>query len=380
MRMRVCSIIRAGIVSYGLCALMSNTIIAQAGNDVPTKAPGVAYKAPGNYCGVSCLYILMRQAGIEVAYDELLKREYIGSTAGSSMAELEAAAKDHGLYAAPVAQLTKFDLMHCRYPVILHVRSSMESQRYDHYELFVGTSGGKARLISPPNAMTLVPFQELVPRWSGNGLIVSTQPVEIGSVLLRSKGRFLGYAVPVLACIAVSNLVGRRSVSSRTRVVTVIGSSLAAGAGMLVLAILCGMLYHSTHSEGLLANANATEAVQQAHMANFIPKINARIARQFLGRGTVFVDARFTGDYKAGHLPGAISVPVDTNDVQRRAITASLARDSKVVVYCQSKACQFAEKVALRMKEDGFSDVALYRGGWIDWVAKNGRTNTEGKS
>ena len=61
-------------------------------------------------------------------------------------------------------------------------------------------------------------------------------------------------------------------------------------------------------------------------------------------------------------------------------MTASIPKGSKVVVYCQSKGCEFAENVAVWLQDNGFSDVVIYRGGWVDWVARYGKQNAEGTS
>lgn len=62
----------------------------------PTKSalskPPKPRKA-GPYCGVYCLYAVMKLSGQEVDFRQLLKPEYIGSRRGSSLAELKKAAQ-----------------------------------------------------------------------------------------------------------------------------------------------------------------------------------------------------------------------------------------------------------------------------------------------
>lgn len=372
--MAVCTIIRAGLVGYGLWAVMLYTVTAKANDGVPAETAGVAYKTPGNYCGVSCIYILMRRVGIEIAYDELIKREYIGSVAGSSIAELETAARDHGLYATSVSQLTKHDLIQCRYPVVLHVKSSVGSPRYDHYELFAGIQGDQALLLNPPGPLRLVSFRELVPGWDGNGLIVSAEPIDHRALFAPSRKRFMLYAVTaiagVLALHCAKRLLPGELVNTRTRL---FGLSMTQAGAFGVMALLCGTLYHFVNNEGLLANANATASIQEAHVGNFIPKVSEKKVHKLLDSGTVFIDARIARDYEAGHLEGSISVPVDANDVERRKATDHISKDARIVLYCQSAKCKFAETVAVKLMDDGFSNISIFRGGWAEWVAKNGK-------
>lgn len=109
------------------------------------------HKSSGPYCGLYCLYALMKMAGEEVDFEELVKNEYLGTRKGSSIAELKKAAEDYGLSAIPVGKLSSPGLQNCPYPVILHVKSEIGSGQYDHYELFLGAENGKAKIFDPPN-------------------------------------------------------------------------------------------------------------------------------------------------------------------------------------------------------------------------------------
>jgi rhodanese-related sulfurtransferase len=140
------------------------------------------------------------------------------------------------------------------------------------------------------------------------------------------------------------------------------------------------MVYHFTNDEGLLANANATAAIQQAHTGNFIPKIGERKVHKLLDSDTVFIDARRARDYKAGHLERAISVPVDANDVGRQKATAEIPKDSPIVMYCQSASCKYAEIVAIKLKNEGYSNISIFKGGWAEWAAKNGKNKKDATS
>jgi len=88
---------------------------------------------------------------------------------------------------------------------------------------------------------------------------------------------------------------------------------------------------------------------------------------------TVFIDARLARDFKAGHLEGAISVPVNADDEERQKATVNIAKDARIVLYCQSAGCRFAEIVAIKLMDDGFSNISIFRVGWNEWVAKNGK-------
>jgi rhodanese-related sulfurtransferase len=324
------------------------------------------------YCGLYCLYSAMKMQGHKVHFPDLVKLEYIGSREGSSLAELKKAAQDNAMHAESVVKLTIQSLCHCPYPVILHVKPEVGEQNYSHFELFLGAKGGSATLFDPPSPPRLVPFRELAARWDRTGLIVSAKPIDLGIILASARKRAAAYVVIFVAGVLIvhwfrARWLARGPMLSRRRL---LGLSLAEGVGFAVAALLGGMLYHFAYDDGLLAYADATASVKRAHLGAFIPKIGVSYVRKLLDMETVFVDARIKRDYKSGHFEGAISVPVDCNDRQREEAMGEVAKEVPIVVYCQSAGCKFAEKVAIKLMEDGFSNVSVFKGGWREWTGE----------
>lgn len=81
------------------------------------------------------------------------------------------------------------------------------------------------------------------------------------------------------------------------------------------------------NSAVISANATATESIQQANAGTFIPKISENNVQQLLDTDTIFIDARFARDFEAGHIEGAISIPVNASDQERQKATADIAKD-----------------------------------------------------
>ncbi len=340
--------------------------------EIPTTS-GREVKTRPPYCGLFCLYTSIRLANHEIDFENLVQQEYIGS-GGSSLAQLQKAAEDHGLYAVILTDLTTRILREIPFPTILHVRSRIGVVLYDHYELFLGSENGNAKLYDPPDPVRIVPFREIRPRWDGNALIVSTEPIDLGAITSPARRRFIIYVAITLVIILIVHLARRWLpevlLNSRSKL---LGVSMTQGAIFAIAALLCGMIYHFVNEEGLLANANATAMIQKVHRHNFIPKVSEKKIRKLLDNDTIFIDARYTRDFKAGHLEGAISVPVNFTKKERQTKTTDISKDARIVVYCQSAGCKFSEKVAIRLMNDDFSDISIFKGGWAEWAAKNGR-------
>jgi rhodanese-related sulfurtransferase/DNA-binding transcriptional ArsR family regulator len=78
----------------------------------------------------------------------------------------------------------------------------------------------------------------------------------------------------------------------------------------------------------------------------------------------VVLDTRPAGEYAAGHIPGALSMPVD--DLEKRL--KELPRKKVYVAYCRGPYCIYADRAVEILKANGRRAKRL-RGGFPDWRA-----------
>jgi len=90
----------------------------------------------------------------------------------------------------------------------------------------------------------------------------------------------------------------------------------------------------------------------------------ALIARVRRGEVTV-LDVRPLEEYRAGHIPGALSVPLD--ELDRRM--AELSPDREVVAYCRGPYCVLAIDAVARLQQHGYRAIRL-EDGVPDWRAR----------
>lgn len=146
------------LMIVGLIAAIAVQAPAEEGKvDENSRKSTTVNKSQNPHCGLFCIYTVMKMAGKEVDFRDLVKPEYLGSKKGSSLAELKKASNDYGLNAEPATRMTALVLEKSPYPVILHVKSSLESREYDHFELFLGTENGRAKIYNPPEPVKLLP-------------------------------------------------------------------------------------------------------------------------------------------------------------------------------------------------------------------------------
>ena len=73
--------------------------------------------------------------------------------------------------------------------------------------------------------------------------------------------------------------------------------------------------------------------------------------RDRMGHGLVtVVDVRPKEEYAAGHLPGAINVPID--DIDKHF--ADLPRDHEIVAYCRGPFCVLSFEAVARLRNEGY--------------------------
>jgi len=83
--------------------------------------------------------------------------------------------------------------------------------------------------------------------------------------------------------------------------------------------------------------------------ANAEPVRMADLLRRARAREVVILDTRPVGEYVAGHIAGAISVPVD--ELQRRL--RQLPKDQEYVAYCRGPYCVYAERAVEILQAKG---------------------------
>ena len=78
------------------------------------------------------------------------------------------------------------------------------------------------------------------------------------------------------------------------------------------------------------------------------------IKRVMEGDVTV-LDVRPVEEYRSGHIPGALSVPLD----RLKEILAKLPADQEIVAYCRGPYCVLAVKAVEVLREKGFNAIRL---------------------
>jgi len=85
----------------------------------------------------------------------------------------------------------------------------------------------------------------------------------------------------------------------------------------------------------------------------------------------LWVDARETPAYAKEHIPGAVSLNETEWERLLPGFLAAWHPNARVVIYCDSQACNASEEVALRLQRElNLSEISVLKGGWASWKTR----------
>ena len=137
--------------------------------------------------------------------------------------------------------------------------------------------------------------------------------------------------------------------------------------------------YYRLADEGVFRTWQAVRAVGERRLAEIdrvvetfledrdaLEAVGAAALMERLSDGNVVVlDVRPEEEYRAGHIPGALSVPVDVLE----AALQTLPKDKEIVAYCRGPYCVFSDEAVTLLRSRGYQAKRLAEG-LPDWRAK----------
>lgn len=132
--------------------------------------------------------------------------------------------------------------------------------------------------------------------------------------------------------------------------------------------------------------AQKQEFAAISSMLNTTPKeltgarvIEAKQARELIGKGVLLIDARLEVDYLDGHIKGAQWIPyqeisakeVGFDPVEDRFDLSKLPQDKNapLMLYCDGTPCWKSYKAAVLAMKNGYRNIYWFRGGYPEWKA-----------
>ena len=92
--------------------------------------------------------------------------------------------------------------------------------------------------------------------------------------------------------------------------------------------------------------------------------------------GLLFIDSRSQEEFSAGHIPGALPVPLE--ELKRpgspeagpeSSLPLAFPGAQTLVVYCEGGDCRTSLALAKIIHDRGYTDIRVFAGGWLEWNA-----------
>jgi ArsR family transcriptional regulator len=132
-------------------------------------------------------------------------------------------------------------------------------------------------------------------------------------------------------------------------------------------------------AERRLAELRAVFQDYFLNLDNLTPVSRRELLRRLRTREVAVVDVRPPEEFSAGHLPGAINLPLE--ELQRSM--SDVPRDREIVAYCRGPYCVMSYEAVHLLRQRGFKALRL-EDGYPEWKAaglpiEGGQGNKRGK-
>ena len=358
------------VITAGICAIFP--CYAKEVADQDTK-PETSIVPP--YCGVYALYMIASDFGIDIPINNLIKPSVVNAYEGSTLAQLEVAARENDLYARSYTGLSLIHLDSSPYPMILHVKKQ-GADRFNHYVAYLGREGRYIQIYDSNDSTNEIRWMTsdwISAHWDGTALVVSDTPVEAswamqswgrGVLVLCLSASLVAIILILLQKILYEHMFANHPHGLACRLINI--------AILTALSLVFAAIFHLSDKAGYYGEASdVVNMIQAKNAGRFLPNISREGLREAQLAGNVtIVDSRRPADYAKGHIDGAVNIPWNATDEVIDQIISKFENSGFVVVYCSGPSCDFSEIIASRLLDKGIVGIEIYKGGWEQWVEK----------
>lgn len=304
------------------------------------------------YCGLYSVHAALHAIGKDIEFDPLVCPENLSGRPGSTAADLIDILKQNNCDPIYRISMRASELSYLRCPAILHTKPAMVRAKPRHWVAFLGFRGSRVVIYDPPSGIQEMQIAELMTQWDGTAILVNSN-----SPYSWWPDTWVSFGLIVSGTMVV--LLPRLPIFRAHSMVTIVTGSVVAAA-----------LWHSCSEYGFLSNEYAVTNIlahgDESH-THLSTVDSAELDHLLLSDKVIVVDARKPEDYRFSHIEGAINVPISSSQGDLKHVLAKIPRSNKIVFYCQSTSCSWAEKVAKMFSYHGFDDISIYSEGMLGW-------------
>ncbi|HPF99661.1 MAG TPA: rhodanese-like domain-containing protein [Kiritimatiellia bacterium] len=147
----------------------------------------------------------------------------------------------------------------------------------------------------------------------------------------------------------------------------------AVGHALLIfaVAVACGFVANTVSPRRIPWSEDWGNYIESKALREGVLLVTTSRAKELAAQhACIILDARPAADYKAGRIPGAVSLPYDNVEEELAHVQVLLSPSQPIMTYCSGKQCDESFLLTLYLKKAGFTNIVLYAGGFDQWRAE----------
>ena len=148
------------------------------------------------------------------------------------------------------------------------------------------------------------------------------------------------------------------------------GTLLTRALFLALVGVLSGVVVNSLRPDGIpwvyAWSAHVEVRTLQAQMA--IATVD-EVAEATHTGSHIILDARSSDEFHRGAIPGAISLPFGNVEQAFPEVQLFLFEEQPIITYCSGPTCDEALLLGLFLRDQGYTNVAVYVAGFEEWDA-----------
>jgi rhodanese-related sulfurtransferase len=145
--------------------------------------------------------------------------------------------------------------------------------------------------------------------------------------------------------------------------------------GIILLGVVVGLVHNALSPNRITLRgswsskmASDSLVVPYSYKEGDPPAVSLDYAMmRFQSQRTIFLDARYPGDFKAGHVKGAINLPYEELEQYASRVLPKLPQDGQIIAYCDGSECEASLLLSRELRQRGYLNVKVFFGGWAEW-------------
>jgi rhodanese-related sulfurtransferase len=139
---------------------------------------------------------------------------------------------------------------------------------------------------------------------------------------------------------------------------------------IILLSGVFGLAVNGLRADGIPLVERWQEKVLNEQLTGGLPAVSLKEAKEAHAKGdALFVDARDAAFYEEGHIPGALSLPVQDFEMVFPRLKEQLLAAPRLITYCDSASCEMSVELTEKLLFAGFNQVEIFTGGMQQWKA-----------